>query len=91
MVEKTVVIKNKAGIHCRPSSVILSAVEEYQGHKFYLYSQKGNTELNSILALLAIGLQYGDTITLKAEGPNESAAADRLAELFAHEFDFPPR
>ena len=33
MFEKKIQIQNKAGIHCRPSSMIMGAVELYPGHE----------------------------------------------------------
>ena len=91
MIEKKVKIKNKAGIHCRPSSVILTAVEEFPGHKFEVISTKGDCELQSILELLSLGLQYGDSVTIRATGPDEEKACSRMSGLFEYEFDFPPR
>ncbi len=92
MVEKTVKIMNSAGIHCRPSSVILNKVQEFPGHIFRVTGPSGEeTELNSILSLIAMGLHKGDSVTLKVSGDNESSALDAVAELFATEFDFPPR
>ena len=61
-------------------------------HKFELVSPRGEScELNSIMGLLALCLACGDTATLTVEGPNEEAAADKIAELMASEFDFPPQ
>ncbi|OGV31303.1 MAG: hypothetical protein A2020_01370 [Lentisphaerae bacterium GWF2_45_14] len=91
MIEKKVKIKNKAGIHCRPSSVILTTVEEFPGHKFEVISEKGNCGLQSILELLSLGLQYGDTVTIRTLGPDEEKACTKIAGLFEYEFDFPPR
>ncbi len=91
MIEKKVKIKNKAGIHCRPSSVILTAVEEFPGHKFEIFSTKGDCELQSILELLSLGLQFGDDVTIRTTGPDEGKASERIAGLFEFEFDFPPR
>jgi phosphotransferase system HPr (HPr) family protein len=93
MQNRTVVIRNRAGIHCRPSSVILNTVNaEFSDHKFELVSPRGEScELNSIMGLLALCLACGDTATLTVEGPNEEAAADKIAELLASEFDFPPQ
>ena len=91
MTEKTVTIKNKAGIHCRPSSAIMSAAEKYSStHDMQALSIRGNSNLRSILDLLALGLQYGDTVTVKVNGPLEAEACETLSELFAREFDFPP-
>jgi phosphocarrier protein len=91
MTEKNVTVNNKAGIHCRPSSAILTAVEDFPDVEFEICSSKGETNLSSILGLLAIGLQYGDEVTVKAEGPDEEAACEKIAGLFAYEFDFPPQ
>ncbi len=92
MVEKTVQIKNTAGIHCRPSSVILNKIQEFPGHTFHISAPgRAETELNSILSLIAMGLHKGDRVTIKVSGANEQQAADAIADLFATEFDFPPR
>jgi phosphocarrier protein len=91
MQTRNVTIRNRAGIHCRPSSVILNTVTaEFPDHKFELTSMRGEScELNSIMGLLALCLTCGETAELKVEGPNEVQAADRIAELLATEFDFP--
>ncbi len=93
MQKRTVVIRNRAGIHCRPSSVILNTVNaDFQGHTFELISSRGEScELNSIMGLLALCLACGDTATLTVSGPREEEAADKIAELLQTEFDFPPQ
>lgn len=92
MFEKSVTILNKAGIHCRPSSAILMAAMEYsQDHKMQVSCARGASSLGSILELLALGIQCGETVTVKVEGPKENEIGPKLAELFAHEFDFPPK
>lgn len=92
MVEKIVKIMNSAGIHCRPSSVILNKIQEYPNHTFYIIAPgRPETELNSILGLIAMGLHQGDHVTIKVSGENEEKALEDVAGLFATEFDFPPR
>ena len=93
MQTRTVTIRNRAGIHCRPSSVILNTVNaEFSEHKFLLTAPSGDScELNSIMGLLALCLAYNDQATLMVEGPDEERAADRIAELLETEYDFPPQ
>ena len=93
MQKRTVTVRNRAGIHCRPSSVILNTVNaEFPDHSFLLTSSRGEScELNSIMGLLALCLACGDTAELTVEGANEQQAADRIAELLETEFDFPPQ
>ena len=90
MLEKKIVIRNTAGIHCRPSSLIIAEKEKFSGVDFKVISENGTTELNGILELLALGLQCGDEVTLQVSGADEEAAMDAVASLFAKEFDFPP-
>ena len=89
MVEKKIVIRNAAGIHCRPSSVIIAEREKFPEEQFKVISGNGATDLSGILELLALGLQCGDEITLQVSGANESSAIDALSILFSKEFDFP--
>ena len=88
MFEKKVRIINKAGIHCRPSSMIIAAAENFPGHVFRLSSANGKSSLTSILDLLALGLQSGDSAVLQVTGPNEEEAGKKIAELLEHEYDF---
>ena len=93
MQKRTVTIRNRAGIHCRPSSIILNTINaDFSCHTFELTSQRGEScELNSIMALLSLCLACGETATLTVEGPEEERAADRIAELLETEYDFPPK
>ena len=84
MFEKKIQIQNKAGIHCRPSSMIMGAVELYPGHEFCVESERGTSNLD----LLALGLQFRDNVTLKVTGPKEQEAGEKIAELFEHVYDF---
>jgi len=88
MQSKTATVKNKAGIHCRPSSIILMEAEKYPGHQFAVEAKCGYSTLGSVLDLLALSLREGDPVTVKVTGPNENEVCEKLATLFEHEFDF---
>ena len=89
MLEKKIIVRNTAGIHCRPSSLIIAEKEKFPGTAFKVTADNGTTDLNGILELLALGLQCGDTLTLQVSGGNEAEALEALSTLFAKEFDFP--
>ena len=88
MFEKKIQIQNKAGIHCRPSSMIMGVVEQFPDHEFCIESDRGASSLQSILDLLALGLQFKDYATLRVSGPREQEAGEQLAELFERVYDF---
>lgn len=88
MEEKTVTIRNRAGIHCRPSSVIMFTAEQYKDHDILVKGPRGASRLKSILDLLTLGLQKGEQVTITVSGPKEKEACDKLADLFETVFDF---
>ena len=88
MVEKTATIQNAAGIHVRPSGVIMDFVSDYEG-SVTVAGENAEVELNNIMALLSLGLVQCDTVTIRVEGPNEEETAEQLVELFERHFDFP--
>lgn len=89
MIEKKVIVKNKAGIHCRPSSAILSAVEEFPDVTFAVITLKGEADLTSILGLLTLGIASNEEVIVRADGDKEEDACNEIATLFGYEFDFP--
>lgn len=93
MKTRKVCIRNTAGIHCRPSGVILRAIQqEFPYHTFTVTGPDGErAELDSILALISLGLCKGAEAILAVEGPEEDKAVERIGDLFEFEFDFPPR
>lgn len=88
MVKKELVIHNQAGIHCRPSSVIIGKAGEFPGHDFLLTSARGTSKLAGILDLLALGLQCGEKITLEVSGEKEETALQEIAAALEFEYDF---
>ena len=93
MQERVFTVQNEAGIHCRPSSVILNTIKnEFPDHRVEVRLENGKSvEVNSILSLLSMELTCGVRATLQVEGIDEERAIDRLAGLFEYQFDFPPR
>lgn len=92
MKERLITIRNKAGIHCRPSSEILNAINQnYPYHTVEIVSGGDTVEINGILALISLGLTCGSKAILRIEGPDEESAIAKIGDLFEKEFDFPPR
>ena len=91
MTEIQTTVKNEAGIHCRPSSEILMKRQEFPNCNIAVKTEKGDSDLNSILSLISLGLAHGDTVTVQTEGEDEENVCRIMADLFAYHFDFPPQ
>ena len=88
MVEVKSVIKNEAGIHCRPTAVITQEAANADA-VITVVSPSGICELGSALELMMLGLEQNTQITLQVEGPDEEAVATHFQALFEKNFDFP--
>ena len=93
MQERFFTVRNKAGIHCRPSGVILNTIKnEFPDHFIEVVNPSGNRlEINSMLALLTLELSCGTKALLRLEGVDEERALQKIGDLLEYEFDFPPR
>jgi phosphotransferase system HPr (HPr) family protein len=90
MVEVTAVVQNEAGIHCRPSAILVKEGCTYSG-EILVTAASGTCTLKSALELIMLGLEQGAKVDIQVTGPDEEAFARRLVELFETHFDFPPR
>jgi len=89
MTTKRTVVRNKNGIHVRPSRAIVTAFGFYPG-SIEITANDMTIDALSIMHLLALGMQQDDEVTVTVTGPDEEATASRLADLIAAEFNFPP-
>lgn len=84
------VIKNRAGIHCRPTAVIVKEARTFED-EITVQSEEQTGDAKSAIELLSMGLEEGATVEIHTAGPTASTSIARMVELFETEFDFPPR
>jgi len=86
MVERTITIKNKAGLHTRPAAAIVKTAAKFQAEFFIA---KDNFEINgkSIIGVMTLAAEQGSSLHLKFDGPDEEQAAAAVVDLFDRGFD----
>ena len=86
MTSKTVTIKNRAGIHARPAALIVNTANQYESE---IFLEKDTMRINSksIMGIITLGASYKSTISIMAEGPDESEAVEAIAKLFENRFE----
>ena len=80
-VQRTVSVRNKNGLHARPSSVLAENALRFPDTAIAI--QKGK----SIMELLLLEASHGTELTLVASGPKAEEAIRALVDLFDREFD----
>ncbi|MBO5879051.1 MAG: HPr family phosphocarrier protein [Clostridia bacterium] len=85
MISRDVTIKNTVGLHARPATFFIQKANSY---KSSIWVEKEDCRVNakSLLGVLSLGITKGMTITLIADGVDESAAVDGLTSLVDSEF-----
>jgi phosphocarrier protein len=86
MAEIMVKVQNRAGVHARPSALLVREIMKYKSD---VYFEKDDERINakSIMGLLTLGASYGTEIKVIAEGPDEDAALAAVKKLFDDKFE----
>jgi phosphocarrier protein HPr len=86
MIDVTVTIKNRAGIHARPAALIVQTASKYASK---IWLEKGSDRINakSIMGIITLGASFGALIRIIAEGADEEAAAAAIQGLFESRFE----
>jgi phosphocarrier protein len=86
MIEREVVIRNRAGLHTRPAATLVKTAAKFKSD-FFVY--KDGMEINgkSIIGVMTLAAEQGSKMTLRFEGPDEEAASETVMQLFERGFD----
>jgi len=86
MTEKNVTVSNRAGIHARPSALLVQTTKNFDCN---IYFEKGTDRINakSIMGIITLGAAYGTELKIIAEGSDEQAAVDTIVKLFESKFE----
>ncbi len=85
MVEQTVTIQNRLGLHARACSVFVKEAAKFASH---VYVVRDGLEVNgkSILGVMMLAAEMGATLTLKADGKDERQALVALVRVVNNKF-----
>jgi phosphocarrier protein HPr len=85
MVERSVQIVNKNGLHARPAAEIVKAASKFKSE---ITIVRDDLEVNgkSIMGVMMLAAEFGATLTIRANGPDAQQAVDAIAELIARRF-----
>ena len=85
MYTKEITVNNEVGLHARPATYFIQKANEF---KCGIWVEKEERRVNakSLLGVLSLGIVKGTAVTLIAEGVDEAAAVETLAELVESNF-----
>ncbi|HVB73342.1 MAG TPA: HPr family phosphocarrier protein [Ktedonobacteraceae bacterium] len=86
VVETSLVITNKVGLHARPASLLVQTAAQFQSKIQVQYGDK-SANARSMLGVLKLGATAGATIVVQAEGEDAEQAIAALTDLARRNFD----
>jgi len=85
MIERELTVRNKAGIHTRPASMIVRTASKYDAEVF-LRRDRYEINAKSVIGVMTLAAEKGATLQLVVDGEDETEAADALQDLFEDGF-----
>lgn len=85
MIERELVVENRAGIHARPATQIVKVASAYRSDIFFI---KDTMKVNakSVMGIITLGATYRTRITCVCDGEDENELMDAMQKLFKERF-----
>ncbi|HOG65029.1 MAG TPA: HPr family phosphocarrier protein [Spirochaetota bacterium] len=85
MVERTVVVRNYAGVHARPASMLAELASRFQS-RVWLVKDEQQVECDSVLSVMQLAAVCDSTLIIRADGVDEEEAAHAFEQLISDGF-----
>ncbi|HTR80482.1 MAG TPA: HPr family phosphocarrier protein [Bacteroidota bacterium] len=86
MIEKEIVIKNRAGLHTRPAATLVKMAAKYKA-EFYIVKDGLEINAKSIIGVMTLAAEQGSKLLLRFDGEDEQEACAAIVGLFERGFD----
>lgn len=86
MIEETLTVTNKKGIHTRPAAVLVKTAAKFSSDFTII---KDGMEINgkSIIGVMSLAAEEGAELTVRVEGSDEKEAFQAITKVFERGFD----
>lgn len=74
-------IKDELGIHARPAGLLVKEAKKFAS-KITITKDGKSAEATKLMAIMALGVKQGTTVTVAASGDDEDAACEAMKAFF---------
>lgn len=85
MINTTITVPNKAGLHARAAAKLVSTAASFKS-KIMLGSGEKMVDAKSILSLMLLAAPMGSVLNLMLDGTDEQDALNAIQQLLAQRF-----
>jgi len=86
MLENSIIIINKLGLHARAAAKLVSAASSFSSKIKISFNDK-EVDGKSIMSVMMLAASKGCTLSIKVNGPDEAAAMQAILDLINDRFE----
>ena len=82
MIKKPITIQLASGLEPRPVAVLVQVASQYES-KIYVETENKKVNAKSIMGMMTLGLNAGESVVVSAEGTDEQAAIENIEKYLS--------
>ena len=82
MIKKPITIQIPSGLEARPVALLVQVASQYES-EIYVESEARRVNAKSIMGMMTLGLNAGESITVTANGGEEKEAIDNIEKYLS--------
>lgn len=83
MLKKSIKIELSNGLEARPVAVFVQVASQFESSLYVEYKDK-RVNAKSIMGMMSLGIAQGETVTLSADGPDETEAVEKIEKYLSN-------
>ena len=83
MVKKSIKIELSSGLEARPAAMLVQVASQFTS-KIYVEYETKKVNAKSIMGMMALGIAAGQTVTISADGEDETQAIDSIEKYLGN-------
>ena len=83
MVKKAITIGLASGLEARPVAMLVQIASQYDS-LIYVESEKARVNAKSIMGMMTLGLDVGETVVVSADGSDEEKAIAEIEQYLSN-------
>lgn len=83
MMKKEMQIQLAGGLEARPVAMLVQVASQYDS-TIYIEAEGKRVNAKSIMGMMSLGMDSGETVTVSADGEDEAAAIDGIENFLSN-------
>ena len=82
MIKKPITVQLANGLEARPVALLVQVASQYES-KIYVETENNKVNAKSIMGMMTLGLNAGESVVVSADGTDEQAAIENIEKYLS--------